>query len=372
MELFFLKSGTMIMNRLTLLILAVLGSTPFLGVTDCNAQSEKPLLGRERIISADPVAQGAKLEEFAISPPTFPNNGKVYIERAGGLFLEYFNIKDGIATGWTISYMTDKGWDTFGRLNRDRSFRWSTSGRSRLEYGAEYDYLSPYPWRSYDYIDSTGYSRQGGTIDRPRTCASGSVYESFSDGLANGWLADDRANWSIEDHLDPGHWGANRVYVDRGVSGRRQRVSLFDFRHTVSAGFTCSVDASRHPESVGEVGLIFCADNVSAGDCYTFTVDGDSYCLSKWIASEKTILIRDRSSKIDGSLREWNNLKIVLFEGTIDLYIDDSLVNTFHDPTHRGGRVGIFCDVDKVPNRFDNFTCHRDTSKSTRKAEGGE
>ncbi len=320
------------------------------------------------------VAQRSDLNRCTAPPNAIGNSGEFYSERAGGLFLEYFNINDGISTGWTISYMIDKGWDNFGSLKPDGKFRWSTSGRSRLQYGSEHDYLSPEPWKTYDYIDATGYAWCGGTIAAPEGRFRGSLYESFSDSLANGWLVDDSFNWSIAESVEPGTQIANRFYVGKDSHGQQKMISVFDYHYTASAGFTCSVDATSDAGSAGGKGLIFCARCVGAVDCYTFTVERDRYCLSKWIDSEKTVLIRDNSPHINVATAPrhvWNTLKVIMTSGSIDLYINDRWVDACFDETHTGGYLGVFGDVDSQMNRFDNFTCHRKTSKSTHNGQGG-
>ena len=170
-------------------------------------------------------------------------------------------------------------------------------------------------------------------------------YESFNDGFANGWIADNTAVWAV----------SGDVYNMTGIqpAGGRLRWSYYnqsfnDFGLDVSVRQTQGVQTNA-------AGVLF-RNSPGLTSRYEFLISvAGAYTVGKYVAGAFTQLVPwTASNRILKGYDEWNRLRVVCLGPSIQLYINGGLVQTLTDSSISSGRVGVIgVDLETDINTFE-------------------
>jgi len=164
-------------------------------------------------------------------------------------------------------------------------------------------------------------------------CTQFGFNEDFNDGVANDWVNDGSARWSVT--------GGN--YKMRGTGANSWAGSLYN------ASYYDFVYQARVKRTSGpltqSMGLFFRADNPNpyAGNGYGFHITADGYySLWKYTSGSPSSLISSTSSSaINTGLGNWNILKVVTLGAQISVYVNGTLLGSVNDSSYLSGKVGV-------------------------------
>jgi len=358
-------------NTCTLSLVILILSLVFLKISSGSAQSDFEPPAQQAAPATDDARPRSDFDGVRLAPGQFGEYGRVYRESNAGTLLYFFNINSQKATGWAIDTLTGRGWDIYGRLNGDWSFRWSSQGAPRCGAGGDSNFWTAYPYRDYSYVNQFGESGRG-ILSLPSHSHGGCFYESFFDNSADNWITNETSKWSIVKVSDREGCVYNRVYnytnsadPDASVSWAAP-VSVFDYTMSSSIGFTFCADLRRLDGKQTSIGLVFCADNTNVDNGYVFLIGSDGYSLRKTVdRSAVTLLGPVSCPEICTQRAQWNSLKVEMQSNVLRLFVNGTLVATYSDPQAiPEGMVGVTgtSTTSAATLQWDNITCHRKTS----------
>ena len=308
-------------------------------------------------------------------------------ERSSGFYLEYFDVSAGTILGWTLIPSSNRGYDKYGKVTSSFDANWSTQGSSRWAGSGEVAYSSPFPFSTYTFNNAWGAGGSG-TMATPVAYYSGSLYESFFDGIMSGpggvgWTTDGMGTWAMTYVSDPGNYIDNRVYDLMGDGTLGWRGTTYDYGYSSSFGLSFNADcrrldidglsytygiqffASAPAGQTGNCYAVHLADDISGGDAY--------YSVWRYDAGAATNLIGWTQAPFVNHNGEWNNIRVETLSGNMEFFVNDVSIGLLFDTTHTGGTIGVHCyDPTGTSNvQFDNVTVHRQASVLVGNRENG-
>ncbi len=349
----------------------------FFGNVVCLAQNESVAPNPPAAPSATVAGPMSDFDAIQPNPGPLGSRAEHWRERAGGTYLEYFDVNAGKILGWMIMPGSSKGVDKWGNVDSAFTAHWATMGYSRWAYSGEVAYTSPYPFSSYTYVNAWGASGSG-TMNTPATYYSGSLYESFFDGVMTGpggvgWTDDGNSTWSMMFDSDPGNYIDNRVYSYAGNGvGTGWKGTTYDWGYSSSYGFSYNVDIRRtDDEGNWAYGMFFFANTPAGptGNCYVVkladaTSGNNFFSVYKYTSGSATALISWFQDPAVNPSKEWNNVRVETLNGNMEFFCNGTSMGTIYDTSYTSGDIGVgVYDPDGYATcEWDNVTVHRQPS----------